>query len=210
MMLFFGGFLLAELDIRRRAKAAINTYGSTHLAPRVWSTVYVLTFLAGVYLGGQPNANVEHAPGWATLYSYIPAHFRAKQRYWTTWSGYLLVWSTSNHLPLQRIFTNGLVQYLGKISFPLYLVHGAVIHTVGYAMMDFLWGAFGRDTVLRKESGFGIAALCVIVVAVWAADLFMRVVDTPTVKFAKWLEEKCIVREEYTHDVKAADVGKVV
>lgn len=198
MIMFYGGFLLAELDIRRRAKVATDSFSSAPLSPepsRAWSAVYVLTFLGGLYLGGQPGSHLEHAPGWATLNAWIPGHIKHRQRYWTGWGALLLIWSTSIHPPLQRLFTNSLVQYLGKISFPLYLMHGAVIHTVGYGAMDLLWRLMGRDTFFRKETGFCMAAICVIVVTVWAADVFMRVVDVPTIKFAKWLEERCVVRE---------------
>lgn len=199
MILFYGGFLLAELDSRRRAKAAatVDPFSKSSSPPppsRLWSAVYIAAFVGGLYLMGQPATQLEHSPGWATLNAWIPKHIRHRQRYWTGWGALLLVWSTSIHAPLQRIFTNSLVQYLGKISFPLYLMHGAVIHTVGYGIMEFLWRTLGRDTFVRKETGFVVAAAFVLVVAVWAADLFMRVVDGPTIRFAKWMEGRCVVQ----------------
>jgi hypothetical protein len=38
-----------------------------------------------------------------------------------------------------------------------------------------------------------LAAIISIASTIWAADIFMRAVDTPTVQFAKWIEKKCIV-----------------
>lgn len=201
MILFYSGFLLAELDFRRQALVAtksvlptINTsLPATSQLQRLWTLLYIFVFLSGIYLGGQPQMHVEHAPGWATLYSLIPSYASHKQRYWVGWAAILLVWSTSNSALLQRLFTNGLVQYLGKISFSLYLMHGPITHTIGYASMDLFWCAIGDDTYATKEVGFVLSAIITIASTIWAADIFMRAVDIPTVRFARWVENKCIV-----------------
>ncbi|KAI4745169.1 hypothetical protein E4T50_04465 [Aureobasidium sp. EXF-12298] len=201
MILFYSGFLLAELDFRRQALAAaksllptnIKSLPATSQRQRLWAVLYILVFLVGIYLGGQPQSHVEHAPGWATLHSYIPSYSSHKQRYWVGWAAILLVWSTSNSSLLRRLFTNGPVQYLGKISFSLYLMHGPITHTVGYASMDFFWCVIGDDSYMTKEIGFALAAVVNIASTIWAADIFMRVVDVPTVQFAKWVEKTCIV-----------------
>lgn len=206
MILFYSGFLLAELDFRRKALAAAKfilptpgaTLSSSMQPGRLWTALYIFVFLLGIYLGGQPQSHAAHAPGWATLHSWIPSYASHKQRCWVGWAALLLVWSTANSPILQRLFTNAPVQYLGKISFSLYLMHGPVTHTIGYASMDVLWRTIGEDTYMRKEIGFCIAAIIDIASTIWVADIFMRVVDTPTVRLAKWLEEKCIVPLEQT------------
>ncbi|KAG9566440.1 hypothetical protein KCU71_g1247, partial [Aureobasidium melanogenum] len=203
LLLFFSGFLLCELDLRRRSFASTTSSPLSPMSPtpsvlskttvtsKLRSTIYYMTFILGLYFGSQPARDLEHAPGWQTLSTIIPSHINPRDRYFPNLGAILLIWSTSCHQPLQSIFTHPIVQYLGKISYPLYLMHGAVIHTLGYGIMDFMWGSLGRDTVLRKEIGFGVTAVWVVVVTVWMADLFMRAVDTPTVRFAKWLEGKC-------------------
>ncbi|KAG9671125.1 hypothetical protein KCU99_g8318, partial [Aureobasidium melanogenum] len=201
MILFYSGFLLAELDFRRQALAAAKSIlpainsalPNSPQRQRLWTSLYIFVFLIGIYLGGQPQMLVENAPGWATLYSWIPSYVEHKQRYWVGWAAILLVWSISNSALLQRLFTNGPVQYLGKISFSLYLMHGPITHTIGYASMDFFWRTIGEDTYMRKEIGFVLAAIVNVSSTIWVADVFMRLVDTPTVRFAKWVEEKCIV-----------------
>ncbi|CAD0087813.1 unnamed protein product, partial [Aureobasidium vineae] len=207
LFLFYAGFVLCELDFRRRSSnTTLNLFptithfptssalSTTNKPSRTWSTIYFMTFILGLYFGSQPARDLQHAPGWQTLSTLIPSHINPRDRYFPNLGAILLIWSTSSHQPLQSVFTHPITQYLGKISYPLYLVHGAVIHTLGYGIMDFMWGSFGRDTVFKKEFGFGVAVVGVVVVVVWMADLFMRVVDTPTVKFAKWLEEKCVMK----------------
>lgn len=113
-------------------------------------------------------------------------------RYWTGWGAILLVWSTSNSHMLQQLFTNRFIQYFGKISFSLYLAHGFVIHTLYYSLIEVLWGVIGFETYWQKEVSFGVALVVVSVVLVWVSDVFMRVVDMPSVRFARWVESKMI------------------
>lgn len=65
-----------------------------------------------------------------------------------------------------------------------------VIHTLHYSLIDKLFKAVGNDTFLHRETAFGVSAAVVTVVIFWAADVFMRVVDLPSVRFAKWVEGK--------------------
>jgi peptidoglycan/LPS O-acetylase OafA/YrhL len=194
-ILFFGGFILAELDHRRRALATPSISNSPLSSSKnfdvLWSITYICIFICSLYLGGQPELAVDKAPGWMTLHSLIPKHIRDKKRYWVNWAAILLIWSTSNSSLLQKVFTNRVSQYLGKISFSLYLVHGMVIHTLHYSLIDKLLEAIGSETWLERETAFGVSAMVVTVVLVWGSDVFMRGVDVPSVRFAKWVEGKC-------------------
>ncbi|KAI4720385.1 hypothetical protein E4T48_03345 [Aureobasidium sp. EXF-10727] len=193
MILFYGGCVLAELAVRKGTLAATkNDIFSVAKTGHLRSTLCILTFICGLYLGGQPETEYEHAPGWTMLYSLIPTHVTQPRRYWSNWGSLLLVWSTSNSKFLQYIFTTTISQYLGKISFSLYLVHGVVIHTLHYSLLDTLWDAMGADTYLQKETAFVVSAVVVTMVVVWIADLFMRLVDVPSVRLARWLEGKCV------------------
>ncbi|CAD0112388.1 unnamed protein product [Aureobasidium uvarum] len=195
MILFYGGCMLAELAVRQSTLAAsTNDIFSVAKTGKLYSALCILGFICGLYLGGQPNQDYEHAPGWAMLWSLIPEHVTQPQRYWCNWGSLLLVWSTANFGLLQCIFTTRISQYLDKISFSLYLVHGVVIHTLHYSLLDALWNFIGTDTHLKKETAFLVSAVVVTIVIVWMADLFTRLVDVPSVKLARWLEGKCIVK----------------
>lgn len=207
MVLFYSGFFFAELNFMRGALSMSDNSARGGLlgrlpslrpsqTKRLWSAFWLSIFLVGIYLGSQPQQGAEHSPGWATLTSLVPSFAEHKQRYWVSWGAILLVWSTSNAPFLQRIFDNAPVQYLGKISFALYLMHGPVTHTIGYGSMDILWRLIGTDTYLRKEIGFCIAAIIDIGTTVCVADFFWRAVDIPIVRFGKWFEDKCIVKIE--------------
>lgn len=193
MTLFYGGFFFAELDIRRSASKASHKTHAGNTSKISWSALYITVFLLGVFLAGQPERNVKDTAVWSTVISLIPQYIIDKWRYWTSWGALLIVWSTSNDHLLQCIFTNSVSQYLGRISFSLYLVHGSIIHTLGYGMLQSLWNTIGED---RKETCFVLMATCVTVVTLWWADVFMRLVDVPSVKFARWLEGKCAAKKK--------------
>lgn len=213
-ILFFGGFILAELDHRRRALATPSISNSPFSSSRrldvFWFITYILIFICGLYLGGQPELAVDKAPGWMTLHSLIPKHIRAKHRYWVNWAAILLIWSTSNSSLIQKIFTNRVSQYLGKISFSLYLVHGMVIHTLHYTLIDKLLKALGSETWLERETALGVSAMVVTVIIIWVSDVFMRAVDIPSVRFAKWIEEKAKVKVQMDKEEPKWMEGSVI
>ncbi|CAN8106255.1 unnamed protein product [Discula destructiva] len=148
-----------------------------------------------LYLLSQPDVNSEHTPGWVTLSSYIPEWVDDKYRYFQCVGAIMFVFCTARMPTLQRVFNSPPVQYLGKISYAIYLMHGPVLHTVGYSIEKWAWRMTGTEGPWYVV-GFGLAALGVVPCVVWAADVFWRAVDAPVVRFAKWLEGQCVVGEE--------------
>lgn len=100
----------------------------------------------------------------------------------------------SSYLNPRALFESPFAQYLGKISYAIYLVHGPVLHTMGYSVMKFTWThVTGTDTDGRYITGFLLASFLVIPLVVWVADIFWRGVDEPVVKFARRVEERVVV-----------------
>jgi peptidoglycan/LPS O-acetylase OafA/YrhL len=224
MVLFYAGMLFAELDVIRSAHsdplsnaAAASSSSSNQQLPvtepkpfdlvgtgRPSSTVsslklktaaWVLLSVAALYLMSQPDVHGPKTPGWVYLSSLIPEWFSDKYRYWQCVGSILFVLCVG-HLPAwQRVFMTPLVQYLGRISYAIYLMHGPVIHTIGYAIERWAWGVTGIEG-WRYNAGFILASVFVVPSVVWAADLFWRSVDAPVVRFAKWFESSCIVPEK--------------
>lgn len=133
---FWAGAVLAELDILRNLKTSILPSASAIDPPRQKALVtflYTLTFVASLFLLSYPDAAGHATPGYMRLTNLIPASFTEKHRFWPTVGAVLIVWSSCRLSFLrQRAFCWMPVQYLGKISFPLYVMHGPVIHTLGY------------------------------------------------------------------------------
>lgn len=208
MLLFFAGLLLAEWDLIRGAHEP-TTPGLPLLLPKdnttptlsrprrrgekaavwVWTVVGVLA----LFLLSQPNVGYEDTPGWVFLARLIPDWWSEKDRYWQCVGAVLLVLCVA-HSPAtwQRLFNTHAVQYLGKISYAIYLMHGPVFHTAGFAVQRWAWGITGVGRV-GYGLGFLLSSVLVLPILVWAADVFWRLVDAPVVRFARWLEGKCSV-----------------
>jgi peptidoglycan/LPS O-acetylase OafA/YrhL len=201
MLLFFSGMFIAELDLIRQSSAASfslfsSIFGEADpsksrkyiLLPAFWT---LLAFLS-LYLMSQPDEHSAETPGWIWLYSLIPECFSDKYRYWQSIGSIFLVLAVSRLPLLQRPFNTQIVQYFGKISYALYLVHGPVLHTIGYMILSLAWKITGAETKAQYISGFLLSALVNIPLVIWAADLFWRFIDAPSVRFARWFENVCI------------------
>ena len=88
---------------------------------------------------------------------------------------------------------NCFAQYLGKISFAVYIVHGPILHSIGLVAVTASWRYIGRETATQNCFGFLVAAAVVLPTVFWAADIFWRLVDVPGTKFSRWVEEKVMV-----------------
>lgn len=197
MILFYGGFLLAEIDHYRASRLPSDLpshkLDDATRRQRLKTAFYITVFTIGVYLGCQPQLAADACPGWVTLWNMIPGKGREEVRlYWPSWGAIMMVWSTSCSKPLRRLFNNRLAQYLGYISYSMYLMHGMVLNTVGFAVMNIADGTIGRDHIANKAVGFGMGLTASILTTIWLADVFTRAVDEPLVRLAKRVEQKCI------------------
>lgn len=111
---------------------------------------------------------------------------------------------------LQRIFTTRLAQYLGEVSFALYLAHDSVSHVLGMRFLRPAWDVFnvdlgdaervgavdsgqGRDLRAVAYSRYVLAAAWGValntVVLFWVSDLFTRLVDAKAIRFARRVQQ---------------------
>lgn len=138
----------------------------------------------------QPDEGGEETPGWVWLSGMIPGWWGDKHRFWQSFGAVLFVLAVTRSSGLQRAFNSGVVQYFGRISYAIYLMHGPVMHTVGYSIERGVWTLTGVEG-MAYSWGFVLASLFVVPVVIWVSDVFWRAVDAPVVRFAKWVETKC-------------------
>jgi peptidoglycan/LPS O-acetylase OafA/YrhL len=126
-------------------------------------------------------------------------------RFWWMISGITLTVSISQVPLLRKIFETRLCQYLGRISFMLYLVHIYVFELVGRMWKNMLSDLVAKDvyseetkTTTRMPQGnglyfvyFGFWIVMLPVVLIVAGQV-TKYVDDPSIRFAKWLETKFI------------------
>ena len=150
--LFLSGILLAELDQVRIAREK-STPPATHhpevnkksvRSDRVWKWFWAVNFITGLYLASYPDFAGEDTPGYRYLSTMIPWYYSEKYRFWQCFAAVQIVWSVNHADFLKQPFNTPVVQYLGKISYAIYLMHGPVIHTFGYTVS--FWTVHDRPT----------------------------------------------------------------
>ncbi|KAF7549836.1 hypothetical protein G7046_g8220 [Stylonectria norvegica] len=199
LMLFFWGMLLAELDHIRGAHvpAPVLPVDKTIESPRsqFGSIFWTLLSLLGLYLMGYPDGRAEITPGWIYLSSLIPDWWNYERfRYWQMTGAVIFVFAVGHSPGWQRFFNTAVVQYFGKISYAIYLMHGPAMHVVGYHWEKFAYSLTGVEGYWYN-AGWVLGACFCIPTVVWWADIFWRAIDIPTVKFSRWFENKVIKSE---------------
>jgi peptidoglycan/LPS O-acetylase OafA/YrhL len=156
------------------------------------NSFWTLMSIPALYLLSSPDAGPFNVPGYSFLGDWIPEWFSEKYRFWQVMAAIMFVFCTARSRRCQRFFELPPVQYMGHISYAIYLCHGPVTHVFGFAIQRWAWGITGIEGAAYKW-GAVLAALINIPLVIWAADVFWRAVDVPTVRFAKWLESKLVM-----------------
>lgn len=200
MLLFLCGMVLAELDLIRGAHKPSPTsdlpvHESGAAPRRRWKRIFWAALsILGLYLMCQPDVKGDITPGWIWLHSQIPTWWKEEPyRYYQSLGAVVFAFAVGYSPSWQRFFNTGFVQYFGKISYAIYLMHGPAMHCIGYHWERMAYSVTGVEG-WWYNTGFVLGAMFCIPTVVWCADIFWRAVDIPTVKFAKWVESKCIVK----------------
>ncbi|KAI0429408.1 acyltransferase family-domain-containing protein [Xylaria sp. FL1042] len=207
--LFVGGMLVVELNHRsRRSTGArepeldedehdVEVWRSrslwlislrTKILHRLCSIAVFLTTLFVLSLP-EHDRHASDSYGYKTLVHLIPAHFHdmgAADYFWQPIAAVFLVLVIDNTRFLQCMFTTRLAQYLGRVSFALYLVHMFILHSLGFWLGKYFLRLTGSDSPWKYGTGISLAAITVGFIIMWAADLGSRFVDANAVRFTVW------------------------
>ncbi|EGS19266.1 uncharacterized protein CTHT_0058920 [Thermochaetoides thermophila DSM 1495] len=227
---FLSGMLLAEWHILRSAcqsdaqktweNNAPSSTSTSHLLKRTFQTLLLATSL---FIAGWPNRDADKTPGIRYFLSQTPRPFAptvhplAPQKFWFGLSAIAIVWCIGDIDPLRKAFESPLAQYAGRISYAVYIVHGAVedllkARLIGHPGRPAV-GEIGSPGWKPAIAGTGVKGLVGVETAgqitvawviglgvmgvwvVWAADVFWRGVDAPMVNFARKVEGVCLEEE---------------
>jgi peptidoglycan/LPS O-acetylase OafA/YrhL len=147
-------------------------------------------FLFGLFLAGMPEWEPFRVPGFETI-STLTLHTFGGQvaKFWHAIAALLIVAALSFLPSAQCVFTTRPCQYLGHICFSLYLIHNYIMVLVGFPIWAFMWRHVGAEG-WRWHAAFWLANAVIFPLVFWGADLFWRACELPSVKFARWVEQK--------------------
>lgn len=199
--LFLIGLLIAELSFLRTtllSSSIVTKLQATHLGPPLrlcfrifWSFV----FLAGLFIGSYPQEAAQSTPLYITLMAYTPLHYGENLDFWLTVGGPLTILALENASYLQRPFASRFAQYLGKISFSLYLLHFIVMSTLGQWLVPRCMDVTGgwENGQLGFNAGMLLAIIVCGPVTLWVSDVYTVQVDEKSVRFARWVNSWAII-----------------
>jgi peptidoglycan/LPS O-acetylase OafA/YrhL len=178
-----------EAELPRRAKDTI--FVAFFKSQGLCRLCAAIAFLAGLFVLSMPQQGHGAGDSWGfkTLSAVIPTHFRAggaADYFWQPLAAVFLVVVVNSAGFLRRIFTTPLAQYLGRISFALYLVHMLILHSLGFWLGKEILALTGSEPGWQYGSGIFIAGVTVGCVIIYAADLGARLVDAKVVQFTSW------------------------
>lgn len=174
LILFFCGMLIADYDLSK----TIDTYSkeSTQLRNLFWTVVLMVALWVA---------------GWPETYRPFDAH--DMRSVWLLISSSAATVTAIYHLSLLRTFFEApAMQYLGRLSFALYMVHINVIESLVKPYI----GPWIRS-YLGASTTVSILVFLIEAAIVFAmSEIFERVVDTPSVQAAKKLESWVISADQ--------------
>jgi peptidoglycan/LPS O-acetylase OafA/YrhL len=212
---FFAGMLLCELDMLA-AKGELPSFLTK--AEPYKKSIFSALFIASVYIGGVPlTANGDYEEfskslGWRYLALFKPGATHYYYRFYIFWAATFLVAAIPRLSWLKAFFETRFCQYLGKVSFSLYLMHGPVIWTLGNVVSLFLgWPhdeedypypsyynklPISRAGPLGLEPAFWVGQLVLLPATLWVSNIVTVLIDEPSVKFAAWLRSMTLRTED--------------
>lgn len=185
MILFWGGCLLADMQsldsraVSMQAPPPIPTWRSRCLT--------YTALVCSLYACSYPVFHGQETPGFVWLSMATPSIWgKYKNMFWIGNGAILLVFAITRMEGFKRCLEGRLIQYLGRISFSLYLVQYAVNHSFGY------WSRHALKSAHEKLSAPAawLYFVLTLAVTVWVADVFFRAVEMPCSKLERWVDRK--------------------
>ncbi|KAJ5096010.1 hypothetical protein NUU61_005366 [Penicillium alfredii] len=207
IIIFLSGMLMAEVDLmlgtwerpaggpqdHPEEKMRLRLRSGSKIGLRIPRRfLWLAIFTIGLYIGSSPNIGYKWTPGYHWLWRLTPVTYGEPHRFPQTIGALIIVFSINHSPDLQKLFTHPLSQYVGKISFAFYVVHGPILHSFGYSLMPTVWKYTGKQDDFHYCLGLLIGWLICLPLCIWAGDLFWRVVDVPSVKFTRWVENSVL------------------
>ncbi|KAK4150592.1 acyltransferase 3 [Chaetomidium leptoderma] len=207
--LFVAGMLQCDLDLLAKKNGGYFPQWMRRLEPYKTFIFYHL-FFVGMYIAGVPSSTqkaeeLREHPGWYWLSYLKPQAVLDSKWFYLFIAGNMIVACAPRIAWQRRFFESRFCQFLGRVSFALYLVHGPILQTVG----DRIYYAVGwvrdanheNEQIVRwanlmplpktgpmgLELGFLLPNIILLPLTLWVADVVTRAVDEPAVRFAAWL-----------------------
>lgn len=210
--LFIAGMLCCQFRLLTRKEKSPRLDDETSMTQKsqnLWRTVLfdtvgpLLALVPILYVLSQPGGWMQppdwdgwgDAPFYPILNYLTPASWNGHNepgRFWRCIAAVALTTLVDHTCILQSLFTAPFSQYLGEISFSMYLVHPLIIHTLSTRVYVHIltWTDSMPHNGFRDALCVGITMTIFLPILYWISDLSTRYLDQGSVDLARWLEGK--------------------
>lgn len=154
-----------------------------------------LVAIASLWICSYPNRNARMTPFYSSLASMTPASFEHDCYFWQSIGTVLLIPTIVRLKLLHQFFDSRLLQYFGAMSFPLYVVHGPILHMIGHPITASLWHITGKDTGIGHGLPLLVSWGICFSVSLLAAEILYAVVVEPNGRLSAALERRMLVND---------------
>lgn len=212
--MFVAGMLLCELNLLSKANNLPSFfYKLSPYKNLIFYTLFLISlFLSGVPSFSQDIEELRKARGWYYLSFLKPQAAFDFKWFYLFWAALFLVASIPHISWLKAFFESSFNQYLGRISFALYLIHGPVLWTLGDRLYQAV-GWYREENLINTPSWINIFPLSqrgplgleisflaphliLLPLTLWLAEVATKLLDEPSVRFSQWAYQRVLPSED--------------
>ncbi|KAM3417228.1 hypothetical protein BST61_g5487 [Cercospora zeina] len=190
---------MAEMDektsLPRWRRGKVSGIFTRKIEKHLCTALKTILFVAALWILSFPDDEAWITPGFSWLNYMTPRAYDGRElrpyMFWHAFAASFILWSVQRLHYVQTFFCLPIPQYLGKISYAFYLVHGPLLHGVGFALQPQIFEGLGAaDSITKWVGGLVLGWMTMLTLSIVVAHMFWKVVDVPLVKLAKWVERK--------------------
>ncbi|EPE08638.1 acetyl transferase [Ophiostoma piceae UAMH 11346] len=200
MFLFIMGMIVCDINFIIDGVSGAGPTVTGRMA-RYRTPIGIACFVMCLYVLAIPETirGAVGTPGYMTLIAMVPKlhhQRRMVDHFWVPIAASLLVLTVDRTPVLQSIFKHPLPQYLGKISYSMYLLHGSTLFSIGHWYLRHIMAVTGVTTQLQYACGIVLWALVFWPTLIFWADLASRTLDAWSLKLGRMMYDGLVCKED--------------